>query len=279
MANEGQATTDAGGASAAGVVSDAGQSVEAAGSEKVVPGQSGDAANQGQPAKNTAKPEQDRFAQIEKSYKELQAHATRTAQERAELRKQLDGIQASMQKFAEQQAALAEGPYDPDKFMDDLRAQGPKFLDGLWQKKESVLTKQYREEIEKAHERSDMLEAKLELSERRYNAKDYPDFAKLEKEIDEAINDAKVPLDRTLPIGELLDAAYNYVRLKHSGGAVAAAEKAGREQAEAELRREAEAGVAGGGKSAGAVVTDPSKLSLAEHRKMLVAQHGEADDI
>ncbi len=211
-----------------------------------------------------------RLDTITKSHKEVQGFSTRTSQENAALRKQLAAITQQQQEMAATLAKAFEKPHDPDAFMEELRQQGPAFVNAHIQKQLEAARKADLETVSAM--KNDMAELRYnhENLVRRNDTKNYPDFEKLEPEMAKAAADPATPVDFTKPIGVVLDSLYQFVRLQHSQDALAAAAKAGRQDAEGALAREAATTVAGGGKNPGPSTVDPAKLDAAALRKLAI---------
>lgn len=228
----------------------------------------------GQPATPTVPSEYQKVLEqldaITKSHKEVQGYSTRTSQENAALRKSLAQLQQQQQEMAANLAKAFEKPHDPDAFMEELRQQGPAFVNGHIQKQLEAARKADLDTITAM--KNDMAELRYnhEQTIRRNDAKNHPDFEKLEPEMAKAAANPATPVDFTKPIGDVLDALYQFVRLQHSQEALAEAAKAGRQDAEGALAREAATTVAGGGKNPGPSVVDPAKMDAATLRKLAI---------
>jgi hypothetical protein len=219
-----------------------------------------------------------KYTTLEKSYNELRKKLQEQGTERNQYRNKLETLEKQQAQILQHIAKLTERPYDPDQFMEELRTQGPKALDGLVQKPLSELKSQYDQRLADSDNKYRTLETRYEIQERKLNPEKYPDFAKLESEMTQAFLNGGLPFPTgpEVPIGEVIDSLYNYVRLQHSQDAIKAAEQLGHKKAEAELAREAHTGVAGGGKTAGLSVVDYEKMPLAKLREIAVKQFGEA---
>ncbi len=207
---------------------------------------------------------------ITKSHKEVQGFSTRTSQENAALRKQLAQLTQQQQEMAANLAKAFEKPHDPDAFMEELRQQGPAFVNSHIQKQLEAARRGDLDTITGMKNEMAELRYNHENAIRRNDAKNYPDFAKLESEMAKAASNPATPVDFTKPIGVVLDSLYQFVRLQHSQEALAEAAKAGRQDAEGALAREAATTVAGGGKNPGPSVVDPAKLDAASLRKLAI---------
>jgi len=207
---------------------------------------------------------------ITKSHKEVQGFSTRTSQENAALRKQMAALTQQNQEIAATLAKAFEKPHDPDAFMEELRQQGPAYVNGHIQKQLEAARKADLDTITAMKNETAELRYNYEHMVRRNDTKKYPDFEKLEPEMAKAAADAATPVDFTKPIGVVLDALYQFVRLQHSHEALTEAAKAGRQDAESALSREAATTVAGGGKNPGPSVVDPAKMDAASLRKLAI---------
>lgn len=222
-----------------------------------------------------------KYQALEKNYNELRRKMNEQGTERNQYKRQMESLQQQQAQILETLQKATQRPYNPDEFMESLRTQGPEFLKEHINAPITELKaahEAYRAEIEDKYR---SLEVRHEIQDRKINTDKYPDFSKLESEMTKAFNEGGLPFDTgpEVPVGQLLDSLYNYVKLQHSQDAFKAAEHIGRQKEKAELTREAQTGVAGGGKSAGTSVVNPGSFkNAAEMRKFFVDQIGETRD-
>ena len=212
----------------------------------------------------------DRLDAITKSHKEMQGFSTRTSQENAALRKSLAQLQQQQQEMAANLAKAFEKPHDPDAFMEELRQQGPNFVNAHIQKQLEAARKADLETVSAMKNEMAELRFNHENLMRRNDAKNYPDYDKFESEMTKAATNPATPVDFTQPIGVVLDALYQFVKLQHSQEALTLAAKSGRADAEGALAREAATTVAGGGKNPGPSVVDPKNMGAEALRKIAI---------
>jgi len=213
-----------------------------------------------------------------KNYEELRKFATQTSQERSELKKQLEAMQLSQKQIAEMLAKSTEAPYNPDEFMENLRSQGPKFLQNHFDKWRTGIDEKYDKEISQVKQDNLNLQASLAIALRRGDEMSFPDFEKLEGKMGEIASSDNCPVDLSKPINEVLDALYKLARDSHSADAVKVAEQIGAKKAEEQIAKEAATAVATGGKNHGITPVNPSKeMSLEQMRKFFVDKLGEQE--
>lgn len=206
---------------------------------------------------------------ITKSYGELRKEFTRRTQYESELQKKIDSLTQVINKATEE-------PINPEQFFKDLQTQGPKALEPLWAKREEALKQEYVKELEQ--ERNERIGMQYQLAKftRRQDVENYPDFQQLEPIMAQLAADESVPLDMTRTPDEVLDTLYKLARNLNADKAVKQARDIGRQEADAQSAKEANASVAGGGKAG--PVTDPSKIDdIGEMRKFFVNQIGESE--
>jgi hypothetical protein len=221
-------------------------------------------------AKTSYESLQKNYDQVSKSYNELRREFTRRTQNESDLQKKIDSLTTMINK-------ATETPIDPKQFFNDLQTQGPKAFEPLFSKREAAI----REEFEKARmadqEAISTLQFEVGKMTRRADSTNYPDFQQLEPIMADLVADEKVSLDFSQGAGAVLDTLYKLARSLNADKAVQDARALGKKEADAQSAKEANAKIAGGGKT-GAVTTDPSKMSLEEHRNMLISQLGVADE-
>lgn len=211
------------------------------------------------------------LAQQTKAYKEIRKEFTRRTQHESELQKKLNQVYDTLAK-------ATETPIDPEQFIRDLQAHGPKALEPHFEKWVTPIKSQYDKAIEERDHRILGLETSLEIQRRRLDATQYPDFAKLEPIMNEIANDDNCPVNWDLSIGESLDILYKLAKDRSSEEAVKIAEKQGYDKATKELVKESKTTVTGGGKTAGSTVPDLNKVTELDKLREIVSQmHGIAD--
>lgn len=214
----------------------------------------------------------ERLEAMGKNFKELQGFSTRTTQENAALRKQLAQLHQAQQEMAATLAKAFQKPHDPDAFLEDLRTGGDTFLKSRLDELLKTGREQDAEKFSALQTELAELRYDRERERRRGDKEKYPDYEKLEEEMAAAAKDAATPVDFSQPIGTVLDALYEFVRLKHSKEALLAATKAGREDADAAARREAATTVAGGGKNAGPTQPKLEAMSADQLRELAISR-------
>lgn len=234
----------------------------------------------------TAEPEFD----YRKSYDELRKEFTKVTMDRSELRKSYDLTAKELKELREAQKQLTqmlqqatERPINPEEFIRDLQTQGPKALDKYLESKLKGVHQTYEEKIQaiqaKLQEESqarDLAQMNFELYRRRTDKEGYPDFAKLEPEMQKIVDSPNCPIDVNQPIADVYDALYNLAKAQQSDKAIAQAVDFGRKQAEGSLAKEAATAVAGGGKTG--AVTNPAEIKDTKQlRKYFVDMLGEAE--
>lgn len=206
-----------------------------------------------------------------KAYKEIRKEFTRRTQHEAELQKKLNQVYETLAK-------ATETPIDPEQFIRDLQAHGPKALEPHFQKWVSPIKEQYDKTIGERDSRILNLETSLEIQKRRLDSGSYPDFATLEPIMNEIANDDNCPVNWDMSVGESLDVLYKLAKDRSAVQAVKIAEQHGYNKATKELVKESKTTVTGGGKTAGTTVPDLNKVTDIDKLREIVAQmHGIAD--
>jgi len=213
----------------------------------------------------------------QKRYEDLHRDYTRRTQHEKEVMTRLQVMEESFQKQAELLAKATEEPFNPDAFKQTWDTQGPKALDPYIQKREQALQSKYDKQLGEMQTQMMADRIQLNLALRRGDEETYPDFQVLEPTMNELAASDDCPVDLTKPINEVLDALYKLARDANAGDAIKEAEKTGAKNKEAELAKEAQTAVAGGGKHQGVTTTDFSKMSVADMRKQFVSKFGEAE--
>lgn len=229
-----------------------------------------------QPPTTSAAPGKSEF-DVQKSYAELRREFTKRTQHEKELMTRLAAMEESFQKQAELLARATEEPFNPDTFKQTWETQGPKALDPYIQKREQALQSKYDKQLADMQTQMMQDRIQLNLALRRGDEETYPDFHALEPVMNDIAASDNCPVDLTKPIGEVLDALYKLAREANTGDALKQAEKIGAKNKEAELAKEAQTAVAGGGKHQGVTTPDFSKMSVADMRKQFVSKFGEAE--
>jgi len=221
-------------------------------------------------AKTSYEALQKNYDQVTNSYKELRREFTRRTQNESELQKKIDSLTDIINK-------ATETPIDPKQFFNDLQTQGPKAFESIFAKREEALRKDFEQARTADQEAISRLNFEVGKMVRRADVERYPDFQKLEPVMAELVQDEKVSLDFSQGEGAVLDTLYKLARSLNADQAVQDARALGKKEADAQAAKEATVKSAAGGKT-GAVTSDPSKMSLQEHRNMLISQLGVADD-
>lgn len=245
-----------------------------------------------QPSKDTVtdpakKGETETQAEIDyrKSYEELRPQFTKTTQELSRLKrehgmtqKEIATLRQAHEEFAKQLATATEKPIDPAVFIEDLKTQGPKALDGYLKKQLDALRKEHMTAYEKVEARNAVLEANVEVMRREKDSANYPNFAELKEEMQALADSGKVPDEVfSKPTGEVYDYLYNLVKSKHSEEALKQAEEFGTKKAEAALAKESATTVAGGGNS-DVTIANSSTMTAAQLRKHFISQGMVSDE-
>lgn len=225
----------------------------------------------------TGQPEvnwKEKFESQERSYNELRRKLQLQGQERNEFRKQAESQTATLKQLAEAVAALQhKDSYDPDQFMEDLRAQGPQYVLGLIQKEREKILADTNAQVNNLSGLVTELRTERAVERRKANKEQYPDFADLEHDMAQVYLANKALFDSQYEdLDEKIDALYNAAKLQRSPDALKQAEALGRKKTEEELAREAHAAGASGGKAGAVSVPDPSQMSASQLREYFAKQ-------
>jgi hypothetical protein len=189
------------------------------------------------------------YEKVKKSYEDLRGEFTRRTQSSSAVEKKLAEFEATQKNLLDLITKASEQPHDPEKFMSDLKTQGPKFFEQYVAKHIDSMKKEFGDSLTAQATRANALESQLVLFQRRADSKNYPDFVTLEPEMQKLAEDPATPVDFTKPISEVYDALYNLAKSKHSADALKVAQDDARKKAEADLVAESKATVTGGGKT------------------------------
>lgn len=213
----------------------------------------------------------DRHAKLDKSYRELQKHATHSSMKAAELEKKLDQVLTHLAKASEVEI-------DPQQFVRDVNERGHLPIVELIKKEvDSVRTALEKKsgELSEAQElKISQLEAELYIERMKADAKNFPGFAELQEQFGDILDDPNNGIREDLPVLEQLKALYNIAKTRSAEQAVALAKEEGKKDAEKQLAKEAAAHTAGGGKTPGTTEPDWDNMPLDKHRKLLVDMYG-----
>jgi hypothetical protein len=241
---------------------------------------------------------------------EMRKWTTRTAQENAKLRKDMEALKEAQDKTYKLLASLSKKPVDYKEL-----AKSPENLEKFIEDERQALTEEFQEELERVSTEAKAKDTAFERMRREQDTENYPEWKRLYPAI---VKIAMGPtgsgdprVDFTKPAAEVLDSLYEIALQENPKSSEPAKEpaanspktftedevkamvadmvskeresisKAAREDAAKEaqdaLRREAAGStVASSGKGAGRVPTDQlaafRKMSLAEQRDWLIAQ-------
>jgi len=212
---------------------------------------------------------QKNYDQVNHSYAELRKEFTRRTQSESELQRKLDNLTETISK-------ATEVPIDPKQFFHDLQTQGPKAIDSLFAKREAALKADFEQQRMADQEAITQMQFETGKLARRADAANYPDFQQLEPVMAKLVADEKLSLDMSEGAGAVLDTLYKLAKNMNADKAIKKARDIGRQEADVQAAKEANARVAGGGKAG--PIADPSKISLAELRARMIAEHGLADN-
>ncbi len=206
---------------------------------------------------------------IERNFNELRRKLQLQGNEKNEYKKQFEAQQATLKQLTEAIASLQhDKTYDPDQFMEEFRAQGPKYLTDLLQKEREKLLADTNSKVESLSSTVTELRTERSIERRRGDAENYPDFKQMEADMAKLYIANRALFDSQYEDQEdKLDALYNAVKLQRSPDALKQAEALGRKKSEEELAREAHASGAGGGKAGAVSAPDPSRMTSEQLRE------------
>lgn len=222
----------------------------------------------------------ERYEATERNFNELRRKLQLQGTEKNEYKKKFDSLEATLKQLSESMGSLMhKETYDPDQFMEELRAQGPKFLTDFLQKEREKLLAETNTKVDSLSSTVTELRTERSIERRRSDSTNYPDFKKLEQDManlylaNSALFDSQYEDQE-----EKLDALYNAAKLQRSPDALKQAEALGRKKSEEELAREAHASGAGGGKAGAVSAPDPSRMDAETYRKAYIAAGGSVTD-
>lgn len=221
-------------------------------------------------AKTSYEALQNNYDQVTQNYNELRKEFTRRTQHEADLQRKIDALTDTINKATEK-------PIDPKQFFNDLQTQGPKAFQPLIAKEVNAIKSEFEKELLAKDEAITQMQFETGKLARRADPANYPDFQKLEPVMAKLVSDENFSLDMSQGAGAVLDTLYKLARNANADKAIKEARDIGRQEADARAAKEANARVAGSGKTG--PVADPDKITLAELRARMIAEHGLADDM
>lgn len=211
---------------------------------------------------------------VTKSYNELRQKLQLQGREKNEAKARFDTLEKTLKQLSEGMAPLLhKETYNPDQFMEDLRSQGPQFLQNLIKKEREALLAETDSKVQGLSATVTQLQTERAVERRMADGEGYPDFKTLEPDMVKIYESNRALFDGQYEsLEDKIDALYNAAKLQRSPDALKQAEALGKKTAETELAREAHAAGAGGGKAG--VVTTPSlkgatAAQLKEHFRSL----------
>ena len=239
----------------------------------------GDAGQAGQDWQKRYLETQDLYAKQLKHFNELRGKLVTQGTEKNQFAEELKSMKTQMTQIAEALAKVTATPYDPDQFMEELRTQGPKAIESHLKGTIEKQAQAYEAKIQAINGQMRKMNTAFTVKECRADSKNYPDFAKMETTMADVMTELRENFKAGL-IGdpdqvepeELVGYLYNEAKLRHSQDAIKAAEAHGAAKATAELAKEASTAVAGGGRSAKLVPTDPNKMTSDQIAELIKAQ-------
>lgn len=212
---------------------------------------------------------QKNYDQVNQSYAELRKEFTRRTQNEADLQRKIDNLTSIINKATEK-------PIDPKQFFNDLQTQGPKAFDQIFAKREAALKEEFEKQRMADNEAITQMQFETGKLARRADSVNYPDFQKLEPVMAQLVADERISLNMDEGAGAVLDTLYKLAKNMNADKAIQEARSIGRQEADAQAAKEANARVAGGGKAG--PVTNPDQIKdIKELRKLYVAQLGEGE--
>lgn len=213
----------------------------------------------------------EKYSKQERSYKELQKHATQQSMKAAELEKKLDKLLTSFEKATQVEI-------DPQQFIRDVNERGHAPIVELIGKEVEKVRNAIIEEHGKITSAQETkiykLEADLLIERMGRDTKNFPGFDDMKEKFGEILDDPECPVRQDLPIFDQLQALYNIAKTRSADTAVILAKEEGKKEAETQLAKEAKAHTAGGGKTAGTTEPDWDNMPLDKHRKLLIDTFG-----
>ncbi len=222
------------------------------------------------------------FTELQVAHKELLKGFTQTAQERAELRKHLEGLQAQQKQTLELLAKATEAPFDTEKFQREWQEKGPQALDSFLSQRDTKLEEKIRSTYDKTiselQNQALASDTQYQVLVMRSDEVKFPNFDDLYPkmlEIAKAENCPVVMKDR--PVREILSELYSHAKAQSGEQAVQIAATEAKKRAEAEAAKESKTTVAEGGKRGSVTDVDAQKMPLGDLEKLVMAQFGVAD--
>lgn len=206
---------------------------------------------------------------VNKSYGELRREFTRRTQYESELKKQIESLSHAFAQATEEEVS-------PEDFIKALQTQGIKALNPLKDKWTKDLQTSYETALQERDGQLLNLRTQFEIMRRQQDVTNYPDFAKLQETMQQLAESENCPVDWNQDPAVVLDTLYKLARAVSAETAVKQAKQLGRQEAEAQLAKEAATSVATGGKS-GATSNPKEIKDIKKLREYFVSQIGEAE--
>lgn len=216
------------------------------------------------------------------NYRLLRKKLVEQGTEKNSFKKKLDAVEAQLKQFGETFAKAVKEPYNPDKFMEELRAKGPAVFEDTIKQMQDQIQAKYEGELTnlRSEIQADRAERQAEktvtyVEKARSDAKNYPGFKDLEPTMVQMLNDMREDFQAgvlevdpdTVDRSELVDYLYKQSKLKHSEQAIVKAKELGKAEATQELAREASTAVAGGGKGSLPKSVDINAMTAAQYKE------------
>lgn len=218
---------------------------------------------------------------LQKRYKDAERKITELGQDRSHISRSFETLTSQITDLQQKLATATKKPLpSKEQFIAELQAKGVEALMPYIQEPVAEMKTHYENELSARDERELQKELRFEKFYRENDTANYPGFKELWPEMQRLARDSSTPVNYEAGVGTALDALYKLARADHSGDAILEAEKAAKEKAEANLAKEANSGVASGGKKGGSTsLTDKElrDMPLDKLREAVSSLHGVAD--
>lgn len=192
---------------------------------------------------------QKQLEQNQKNYDELRSKSTKDWQSSAERDRQFEALQASMGKLVEKFNQSAIEKEDPEQFMENLKTQGPKYLDKYITRHTDALKAKHEEDKQEGAKETSVLRYENAFMKISRDTKQYPGFEGLESKMNEIAASPDCPVNLQQPIPIVLKALYKLASTSSTDENLRKAKNLGAEQERIRLAKEAQTSVVGSGKS------------------------------
>lgn len=234
-------------------------------------------ASNGTASEQSVKDWQKEYEALNKANLELRQLMQRQGREKNDAKARFDALEKTLKELASGMAPLLhKETYDPNQFMEDLRAQGPKYISDLMQKQREAILADTEAKVTSLSSTVTELQTERAVERMKSDTEKFPGFKDLEPDMVKIYESNRALFDgQHEKLEDKIEALYNAAKLQRSPDALKQAEALGRKKTEEELAREAHAAGAGGGKAGAVNTPSPKGHTAAQIKEMFKRLHPE----